>query len=124
MAAQNFRDLVVWQEAYKLTLIIYQLSKKFPDEERFGLTLQLKRSVVSVTSNIAEGFGRATYKEKDNFYSIASGSLTESENQIIIARGIGYISESDYRSVEEQIIKTHKLLYGLRKVNKERGARK
>ena len=124
MAAQNFRDLVVWQEAYRLTLMVYQLCQKFPDEERFGLTSQIKRAIISVTSNIAEGFGRIGAKEKDNFYSIASGSLTEVENQIIIARGIGYISEGNYRLAEEQIIKTHKLLYGLRKVNKEKGVKK
>ena len=124
MTTQNFQDLIVWQEAYKLTLMVYKLCKKFPEDERYGLTSQLKRAIVSVTSNIAEGFGRVGNKEKDNFYSIASGSLTESENQIIIAKGIGYISEDDYKGVMEQFIKTHKLLYGLRKVNREKGARK
>jgi len=124
MAAQNFRDLIVWQEAYKLTLVVYELCKKFPEEERFGLTSQLKRSIISVTSNIAEGFGRVGAKEKDNFYSIASGSLTESENQIIIARGVGYISEEDYSKVEEQTVRVHKLLYGLRKVNKEKSTKR
>ena len=123
-AAQNFRDLIVWQEAYELTIMVYNLCKKFPDDERFGLTSQLKRAIISVTSNIAEGFGRIGAREKDNFYSIASGSLTETENQIIIARGVNYISESDYLTVEAQIVKVHKLLYGLRKVNKEKGVRK
>ena len=119
--ARNFKDILAWQEAYKLTLYVYALTKEFPRHEEFGLTSQLKRASVSITSNIAEGFGRRGIKEKDNFYAIAHGSLTEVENQLIIARGVGYISDEDFDKGEAMCIQTHKLLYGLRKANKEKG---
>jgi four helix bundle protein len=80
----------------------------------------LRRAVVSVTSNIAEGFGRVGVKEKDQFYSIASGSLSEVESQLLIAIGVGYITKSDFLKIEPQVILTHKLLHGLRKVNKQK----
>jgi len=117
---KTFRDLLVWQEAYKLTLEIYGLTRRFPQTEMFALTNQIQRAVVSITSNIAEGYGRSSIREKDQFYAIARGSLTEVENQIIIAKGLKYISESNYQKVMEQIILTHKLLHGLQKANKER----
>jgi len=123
-AAKTFRDLLVWQEAYKLTIDVYRLTKLFPIDEQFGLTSQIKRAIVSVTSNIAEGFGRVGIKEKDQFYSIAGGSLSEVESQLLIAVGVGYIKESDFTSIEPQIILVQKLLHGLRKVNKEKGAKK
>lgn len=119
--AKNFRDVLAWQSAYRLTLYVYALTKNFPADETFGLTSQIKRAVVSITSNIAEGFGRRSTKEKDNFYSIAHGSLTEVENQLIIALGINYISKEQFAEAEKLFIETHKLLYGLRKVNREKG---
>lgn len=121
-SAKNFKDVLAWQAAYTLTLQIYSLTKSFPRDEIFALTSQLRRAVVSITSNIAEGFGRQSMREKDNFYSIAHGSLTEVENQLLIARGVGYINEEQYSQVQDQCITTHKLLYGLRKANHEKGA--
>lgn len=120
--ARSFKDLLAWQEAYTLTLYVYKLTKEFPRHEEFGLTSQIKRASVSITSNIAEGFGRRSVKEKDNFYAIAHGSLTEVENQLLIARGVGYISDEFFNESEALCIQTHKLLYGLRKANKEKGA--
>lgn len=119
--ARNFRDLIAWQAAYRLTMHVYELTKLFPTGELYGLTSQIKRASVSITSNIAEGFGRRTTKEKDYFYSIAHGSLTEVENQLIIAEGVGYITKEQFAKVEELFVETHKLLYGLRKANKEKG---
>lgn len=119
--AKNFRDVLAWQAGYELTLHVYNLTKKFPSSEMYGLTSQIKRAVVSITSNIAEGFGRRSVKEKDNFYSIAHGSLTEVENQLIIAQGVNYITDQEFEAAEKLIISTHKLLYGLRKSNKEKG---
>src|SRR3989338_7264449 len=89
----SFTDLRVWQEGHKLVLMVYRETKHFPDEERFGLTSQVRRSAVSVTSNIAEGFGRFSYKEKLQFYHTSLGSLFELQNQLIIARDIGYLSQ-------------------------------
>jgi len=119
--AKHFRDVLAWQAAYELTLFIYNLTKQFPGSEVYGLTSQVKRAVVSITSNIAEGFGRRSIKEKDNFYSIAHGSLTEVENQLMIAQGVGYITEKEFQEAEKLCVSTHKLLYGLRKANKEKG---
>ncbi|MBI4599730.1 four helix bundle protein [Candidatus Uhrbacteria bacterium] len=74
---RSFTDLKAWQEGHTLVLKIYKITQSFPKEEQFGLTNQLRRAAVSLTSNIAEGFGRGSYKEKAQFYSIALGSLTE-----------------------------------------------
>ncbi len=122
MPARNFRDLRAWQAAYSLTLEIYRVTAGFPKDEIFGLTSQIRRAVISVTSNIAEGFGRRGRKEKDNFYSIAHGSLTEVENQLMIAKGVGYLSDDVYQKIDDMVIQSHRLLYGLRKANQEKGA--
>jgi four helix bundle protein len=119
--AKSFKDILAWQAAYELTMYVYELTNSFPQHEIFALTNQIKRSSVSITSNIAEGFGRRSAREKDSFYSIAHGSLTEVENQLIIARGVKYISEAQFSRAEELCIQTHKLLYGLRKANKTKG---
>lgn len=89
---QSFTDLYAWQAGHKLVLSIYEVTQKFPKEELFGLTNQLRRAAVSITSNIAEGFSRSSYKEKSQFYSMALGSLTEIQNQLLIAKDIKYLS--------------------------------
>ena len=109
---QNFTDLIVWQQAHKLVLFVYDLVKKFPTEERYGLSDQLRRSAVSVTSNIAEGFARRTNDEKIHFYFISRGSLAELQSQLLIARDLGYISSQDYNNAENLIINSSKLLVG------------
>ena len=88
---KSFTDLETWKEGHKLVLIIYKIAKSFPDEERFSLTNQLQRAMVSVTSNIAEGFSRNGKKEKVQFYYMALGSLTEVQNQLLIAKDLSYI---------------------------------
>ncbi len=115
---RNFTDLNAWKEAHKIVLMIYKITKKFPREELFGLTNQLRRAVVSVTSNIAEGFSRYSYKEKSQFYSISLGSLTEVENQVIIASDLEYISSQEFEALTENIITVSKLLNGLIKKSK------
>lgn len=76
-SSRTFEDLEVWQKARGLTLQIYKLTKKFPPEERYGLVPQMRRAVISVSSNIAEGFARQQTKDKEHFYVMASGSLSE-----------------------------------------------
>jgi len=110
---QSFKDLDVWKKAHSLVITIYKITKKFPREELFGLTNQIRRSVVSITSNIAEGFGRSSYKEKINFYFISRGSLTETHNQLIIAKDIGYITEKEFDTIEILIIEVYKLCNGI-----------
>jgi len=114
----TFKDLDVWKEAHKLVVMVYINSKEFPKDEVFGLTNQLRRAAVSVTSNIAEGFGRSSYKEKHQFYVMACGSLYEIQNQIQIALDIGYIDTKIYDELYNQTIIVSKILNGLIKKTK------
>src|SRR3989344_1808308 len=99
---ESFKDLIAWQKGHELVLEIYKITKAFPKEEQFGLTNQLRRAAVSLTSNIAEGFSRRSYKEKSQFYSMALGSLTEVQNQLLIAEDIGYISKQNSSKLGEE----------------------
>lgn len=117
----NFTDLIAWQKSHELVVMIYRMTKEFPEKEKFGLISQLERAAVSVTSNIAEGFGRSYNKEKDQFLSIASGSLSEVENQLMIARDVGYISAMKFNELYNHAIEAHKILNGLRRANRKKG---
>ncbi len=110
---KKFTDLLAWQSGHMLVIDIYKITKSFPDEEKFGLTNQLRRSVVSVTSNISEGFSRPSTNDKLHFYSISKGSLTEVQNQILIAKDVGYLPEKKFGGISKRTITTHKLLTGL-----------
>lgn len=116
---KSFTQLTVWQEGHKLVLMIYKLVKNFPPFEQFALTTQLLRAVVSITSNIAEGFSRRSKKDKCNFYYIALGSLTEVQNQLLVARDLTYISSEEFKRLAEQTILVNKLLNGLIKSIRE-----
>lgn len=115
---KNFKDLIVWQKGHTLVLQIYKLSKEFPKEELFGLSNQIRRAIVSYTSNIAEGFSRTSYKEKAQFYATALGSLTEVQNQLLIARDLGYISQELFNELEEQLVVINKMTNSLIKKSK------
>lgn len=110
---REFTDLIVWQKGHKLVLAIYLITKKFPREEIFGLTSQMRRSAVSITSNIAEGFGRKGFKEKIQFYYLAQGSLTELRNQLILSRDVGYFDTKIFTNLETSLVEVHRLLQGL-----------
>ncbi len=110
---RSFSDLLVWQKGHKLLLMIYKDTKEFPREELFCLISQMRRAALSVTSNIAEGFGRQGYKEKIQFYYLAQGSLTELKNQLLAARDIGYMDKNSFNVIADQANKTHQLLQGL-----------
>lgn len=109
----SFKDLNAWKEGHALVLDVYKVTKMFPKDELFGITTQMRRCVVSITSNIAEGFSRQSYKEKIQFYSIALGSITELQNQLIIAHDVGYIFDDIFKELEQQTIVVHKILNGL-----------
>jgi len=115
---RSFTDLDTWKEGHVLVLMIYKITKDFPREESFGLTSQLRRAGVSFTSNIAEGFSRISYKEKLNFYSMALGSLTEVQSQLLIARDVGYLDSESYNSIYSQALKVNKITNGLMKKSK------
>ena len=110
---REFTDLKAWQEGHKLVLAIYVVTKDFPSKETYSLVDQMRRAAVSITSNIAEGFGRHSMKEKTQFYYLAQGSLSELKNQLIISRDIGYLSTNSFRSLLEQAELAHRLLQGL-----------
>lgn len=110
---RSFTDLNAWKEGHKVVLEIYEITQKFPKNEIFGLVSQMRRCAVSITSNIAEGFSRQSFKEKIQFYSIAQGSVTELQNQLLIARDISYMSEEVFHKVAHQTVSVHKILNGL-----------
>ncbi|MBS4015249.1 MAG: four helix bundle protein [Candidatus Latescibacteria bacterium] len=115
---QRFTDLVVWREGHKLILLIYKITKSFPSDEKFGLIDQMRRASVSITSNIAEGFSKVSSKEKYKFYNTAKSSMTELQNQLIIAKDVGYLTKASFDDIAQQSIKTNKLLNGLLKATK------
>lgn len=115
---KDFTDLVVWQKAHVLVVEIYRLVAKFPSFERYGLSDQLRRASVSITSNIAEGFGRQGTKEKIQFFRMAMGSLTEVRNQIYIARDVGYLQDKEVIvGLLLRIVEVQKMLFGLIKAS-------
>ena len=113
---RNFNDLNAWQQGHKLVLLIYKFTRKFPRDEMFGLTNQMRRAAVSVTSNIAEGFSRGTVRDKCQFYLISQGSLTEIQSQSFIALDESYITKDEFDEVYNQSILVNKLINGLRRI--------
>jgi four helix bundle protein len=109
----SFTDLNAWQEGHKLVIEIYKITKQFPKSETYSIVDQMKRASSSVTANIAEGFGRQSYKEKLQFYYMSQGSLTELKNFLLITRDVGYLKREDFDSLIQQANTAHKLLQGL-----------
>jgi four helix bundle protein len=109
----RFQDLDAWREGHKLVLMIYKTTKRFPNEELYGLVSQMRRSAVSITSNIAEGFCRFSAKEKVKFYFVALGSTAEIQNQLIIAKDVELIPASVLSEIMDQSVKVHKIINGL-----------
>ncbi len=112
---QSFTDLRTWQKGHAFVLDIYRVTKQFPRDEIFGLISQLRRAAVSFTSNIAEGFRRKSPKEKVQFYAIAFGSLTEIQNQLLVAKDVGYLPESEFKVLATETVELSKMLSGLMK---------
>lgn len=117
-AIKSFTDLNAWIEGHKLVLMIYNMTKLFPKEEMFGLVSQMRRCAVSITSNIAEGFSRRSYKEKIQFYSVSQGSVTELQNQLLVARDVGFIGKEKFQEIALQSVTVHKIINGLIKSSK------
>ncbi len=114
MAVKNYRDLRVWQSGMDLVVMIYKISEKFPSEEMYGLTSQIRRAAVSVPSNIAEGHTRESTKEYLHHLSIAQASLAEVETQIEIAFRLKYCSDQELETVLTHSAALGKQLYALR----------
>ena len=113
VAARNYRELIVWQESIKLAKAVYKLTEKFPRQETYALADQIRRAVVSVPSNIAEGQARKAPGDFRRFLHISLGSLAEVDTQLILAQEFGYLSKEDIDSMDEQIQTLRKKLYAL-----------
>ena len=114
MIVQSYRDLIAWQKAMDLVVLVYDQTRCFPREELCGLSSQLRRAAVSIPSNIAEGQARQSTKEFLNFLSIALGSLAEVETQILIAQRVGYLKEPATNLLLQGSAEVRRLLHGLR----------
>jgi len=110
---KNYRDLLIWQKGIALVKQIYSLLRKFPKYETLGLADQLRRSAVSVPSNIAEGQARQHTGEFRQFLYTALGSAAEVDTQIVIAFELGYITEQESKDIEQRIIELRKMTYSL-----------
>ena len=112
---KDFKDLIVWQRAMELVVEVYQLVKKLPKEELFALSDQIRRAVISIPSNIAEGQGRSSLKEFLYFLSIARGSKAELETQLLLCVKINYLNNSDIEKALGLIKEVGKMLNSLQK---------
>jgi four helix bundle protein len=115
IAVQSYRELICWQKGIELITEIYSLTQKFPKEEIYGLTSQIRRAAVSIPSNIAEGQGRFSRGEFKQFLGHARGSVFELESQILIARNLGYISQEKAQCLLTRIAEVGRILNGLLK---------
>ena len=112
--AYAFENLNAWKEARKLVVAVYQLLDGFPKFEKYALCDQIRRSIVSVPSNLAEGSGRISTREQLHFYEIAYGSLMEAYNQLILASDLNYIGEDSLNELRPQIDTVARMMNGLR----------
>lgn len=111
----NFRNLIVWKRAVELATDVYRKTVNFPKFELYGLTSQIRRAAVSISSNIAEGAGRRSKKEFANFLGISYGSACELETQFLIARNLEYLNKDDFEILFNELNEIQKMLYALEK---------
>jgi four helix bundle protein len=110
----NYKNIRVWKSSYELSLQIYEITKYFPDDERFGLTSQLRRAAVSIPINIAEGSGRSSKKDFAHFIQIAIGSTNEVECELMLAKDLHLISEDIFKEINVKLIKIRVMLFSFR----------
>ena len=101
MTIQTYRDLVVWQKSVAFVTRVYTITRHFPNDERFGLTSQLRRCAVSIPSNVAEGYGRHATKDYVRFLHVAEGSLCEVQTQLLIAKNLNFLSSDLFLELDE-----------------------
>jgi len=112
---KTFRDLNVWQKSHSLVLEIYKITMRFPKEERYGLVSQLRRSAISIATNIVEGSKRKSRKDYAHFISISEGSLEEAKYQILLAKELGYMDTEDFSRLNDTCDEIGRMLYGFYK---------
>ncbi|NEU08553.1 four helix bundle protein [Flavihumibacter sp. R14] len=108
---RRFQDLGVWQKSHLLTLKIYSLSQSFPKDEQYGLISQIRRSSAAIPTNIAEGCGRNSNPEMKRFLIISSGSSSELEYQLLLAKDLNYISDIVYKELSDLVIEIRKMIH-------------
>jgi len=109
---RNYEELMVWQKAHRMVMDIYRVTRDFPDDERFGLVSQLRRSAASIPANIAEGCGRNGDRDFTRFLSIAAGSASETHYHIFLAHDLKFINENEYIELDRQIREIKQMLHG------------
>ena len=118
---KTYRELIVWQKSMDLVTSIYQVSKLFPNDENFGLTSQLRRSAISIPSNISEGYGRNSLNDYIRFLNISVGSLYEVQTQIEIAFNLKYIENEQFKSIYDSTREIERMMSSLiRKLNEKK----
>ena len=117
---KTHKDLNVWKESISLVTLIYEKTKLFPKDELFSLTSQIRRSAISIPSNISEGAARESNKEFLRFLFIAQGSVAELDTQLIIANNLKYLGKEDYLQIYEKLAEIRKMLAGLIKFRKSK----
>lgn len=117
---QSYKDLIAWQKAMEVSILIYKLTEKFPKSELFSLVNQIRRAAVSMPSNIAEGWARKGLGEYIQFLYIAYGSASEVETQLILSKKLNFGNETEYEKIEFTLTEVQKLLYMLIKTLKNK----
>lgn len=115
---RDFTNIIAWQKSHELTLRVYRMTESFPKQELFGLVSQMRRCAVSVPSNIVEGFRRKTRADCLHFYTIALGSLEELKYQLLLAKDLRYITNTEYDAASEAAAEVGKLINAWKKVQK------
>lgn len=110
---KNYRDLIVWQKSYRLCLELYRITKKYPKEERYGLTSQIRRAAVSIPSNIAEGYGRKTTADYLRLLYIAYGSVCELETQLLLSGDLNYVNKENLKALKDDTEEVERMLKAL-----------
>lgn len=113
MRIHNFRELIAWQKGMQLATKVYEITRKFPSYETYGLSSQIQRSATSIPSNIAEGSGRSTSKELIHFLSFSLGSAYELETELLLAKQFNYFDADYAKQIIEEVIEVQKLIYSL-----------
>jgi four helix bundle protein len=110
---ESFEDLHAWKFGFRIAKQVYEVTKTFPEAERYGLSAQIRRSASSIPANIAEGFGRHAYKEYLRFLAYARGSIAETQSHLRLAHAVGFLSESDFSALHQLCVEARKTLQGL-----------
>ncbi|MBO5750674.1 MAG: four helix bundle protein [Bacteroidaceae bacterium] len=110
MIAFSFENIIAWQKAHQFACRVYEVTKIFPEDEKFGLTSQFRRAAISIGANIAEGYRKLSKADKLRFLNISEGSLAECQNYIVLSKDLGYISYNDYECLCNMSIEVAKLI--------------